>query len=540
MKKKMMSKMKRVALNASIVAVLALGLAACDNELNTIGSDILGADQLNDRIKSRNFDVVAFNELLNPVETNNFNSMPLGSYMDPIYGRTDYGFVTQLTLPRANPSFGTNPVLDSVVMSIPYFSRPIQIIEDATTYELDSIYGSDPIRLQVYRNNYFLNNFDPLNVEDPAVYFSDLESTVDSQKGELLFERINFTPSADEIILFETDENGSRNETERLSPRLRVSLDNAFWQAAILDQEGASNLDSNSNFQNYFRGLYFKVANVPTEGNLAHLNINDATIDLYLKINIQDINDIDNDGDTTEFNSVDTIFTLQFSGNRVSFINNSLNDAALRSTIQAANDDVSGEERLYLKGGPGSMALIDLFGPDVDMNGEADQLTELIENNWLINDAIMTFYVDQDSFPAGSDTASEPERIIIYNFDDDSVLADFSLNTNNAAINSNINHLGRLERVDDGDESAPGLKYQLRLTQHLNNIINGDIDNVRLALAVSQNVNLIANGEVKNPNLVEKVLTSAAISHEGTVLHGNLSTDLDKRLTFKIFYTESN
>lgn len=532
-----MIKLRRIALNASIVATLIIGLTACDNELNTIGSDILGADQLIDRIQKQEFDVIAFNELIGPVQTNNFTSMPLGSYTDPVYGRTDYGFVTQLSLPTSSPDFGVNPVLESVVLNIPYFSTITEVDSEDTIYEIDSLYGIDPIHLQIFQSNYFLNDFDPLNVDQPAVYFSDLETTIDAQKGPMIYEKIDFIPSADEIILTEIDEEGVEQEIERLSPRLRVPLDNSFWETLIIDQEGTSNLQSNNNFQNFFRGLYFKVNNVVINGNLVHLNLDEAFIDLNLKINIEDVTDVDDDGDTTDLIEIDTQFTLEFNGNRVGFINSSQLNPSVISDIEAANDDVNGEERLYLKGGSGSVVLIDLFGPDLDMNGEADALTQVIANDWIINEASLTFYVDQASVTAGE---SEPERITIYNSEDNTILADFSLTSSSASIDANTNHLGRLERVDDEDESSEGVKYRIRLTQHINSIIEGDIENVRLALAVTQNVNFISNSEVKNPGSVENISIGSAISHEGTILHGNLSSDPEKRLKLEIYYTETN
>lgn len=549
-----MSKLKRAIWNASIVTGLMLGFVACDDELNTIGSDILGADQLNDRIKKQEFDVVAFNELLGPIQTNNFSSMLLGSYDDPIYGRTDYSFVTQVSIPTSSPSFGINPVLDSVVMNVPYYTSLLEIDGDDRTYEIDSLYGSNRFHLQVYENNYFLSDIDPLNIEEAAVYYSDLGATIDAQKGNLLYENTSFIPDPLEIILEEENEAGETVETERLTPRLRVVLGKTaaanataeqlaqltYWENTILNQAGTSNLQSNSNFQDYFRGLYFKVNSILADGSLVHVDISGATIDLYLKINIQDINDIDDDGDVDEFNVVDSKFTLQFGANRVNLIDSSLINQSVIADIQAANDDVNGEERLYLKGGEGSMVLIDLFGPDLDMNGEADALTQVIENEWLINEASLTFYVDRSAVTEGD---ADPERIILYNFDDNAILADFSLNPSGEALNSNIAHLGRLSRVDTDDESSSKEIYKIRITEHVNNIINGDIENVRLALAVTQNVNLISNGAIKNPNVADKVLTGAAISHEGTIIYGNIVSDpadQDKRLKLDIYYTETN
>lgn len=531
MKKKMMSKMKRFALNASVIAGVILGLAACDNELNTIGSDILGADQLNDRIKKQDFDVVAFNEVLGPVQTNNFGSMPLGSYTDPVYGRTDYSFVSQLDLPTSNPSFGIDPVLDSVVINLPYFSTATDFDGEATTYEVDSLYGTEAITLQIYRNNFLLNDFDINDVTSQAVYYSDLGQVIDAQKGALILDH-SFYPDSREVIIQSVDEDGEESEIERLSPRLRVQLDRTYWQNVIIDAAGTTGLSSNNNFRNYFRGLYFKVSSITGQGHLSLIDIENATVDFYLKINVQDVSDLDNDGDTDEVNIIDTEFTLSFGGNNVSLFDNSLRDNALTTIIQGADDSSLGEERLYLKGGSGSLVLIDLFGPDLDMNGEADALTEIIANQWIINDASLTFYVDQSAVNAGS---TEPERIIIYNYDDNAVLVDYIFDQ--AADKSG--HLGVLERLDIDDGSSQGVKYRVRLTDHITSVLNGDIENVRLAVAVTRNVNSISTSKVKNPNIVDEILTGSAISHEGTILHGNLSSDADKRLKLEIYYSET-
>ncbi|WOI22236.1 DUF4270 domain-containing protein [Nonlabens ulvanivorans] len=531
MKKKMMSKMKRVAMNVSIVAGIVLGLAACDNELNTIGSDILGADQLNDRIKKQEFDAVAFNDLLGPVQTNNFGSFPFGVYDDPVYGRTSYDFVSQVNLAFTDPDFGDNIVLDSVVLQIPYYSTVETIIGEVTTYSVDSLYGTMENGLEIYENKYFLNSFDVDDVTNPAVYYSDFKPTIESNLGPLIYSDDNFFPKEEESIELTLDGEVS----SRSAPRLRERIDltpasSAYWRSLIIDQEGQPALQSASDFQNYFRGLYFKLSGFTGNGHMVHFNLNDADIKLYIRSEFDDDSDIDNDPTTTTI-EIESIVELNFDGNKVGFINNEL-DPSIVSNIQAANNDVDGEERLYLKGGEGSMVLIDLFGPDVDMNGEADALTQIIADNWIINDASLTFYVDQAAVEAGS---TEPERIILYNYDDKTVLIDYVLD--NSSLRSN--HLGVLERVDDEDDTSQGVQYKIRLTEHINSIISGDIENVRLGLAVTQNISSISGSKVKNPIIVDEILNGSAISHEGTVLHGNLSSDADKRLKLEIYYSET-
>ncbi|EAS20553.1 hypothetical protein BBFL7_01441 [Flavobacteria bacterium BBFL7] len=531
MKKKMMSKMKRVALNVSIIAGLLLSLVACDNELNTIGSDILGADQLNDRIKKQEFDVVAFNELLGPVQTNNFGSFPFGVYDDPVYGRTSYDFVSQVNLAFTNPDFGDNIVLDSVVLQIPYYSTIETVVGEVSTYSIDSLYGTMDNGLEIYENNYFLNSFDVDDVSNPAVYYSDFKSTIESNLGDLIYSNDNFFPEAKESI--ELGEDGT--VTSRSSPRLRERIDltpatSAYWRSLIIDQEGQPALQSASDFQNYFRGLYFKLSGFTGNGHMVHFNINDADIKLYIRSEFDDDSDIDNDPTTTTI-EIESVVQLTFDGNKVGFINNDFNPSIV-SSIQAANDNLNGEERLYLKGGEGSLALIDLFGPDLDMNGEADALTQIIANDWIINDASLTFYVDQMAVEAG---ITEPERIILYNYDDKTILVDYVLD--NSALRSN--HLGVLERVDEDDDTSQGVQYKIRLTEHINGILDGDIENVRLGLAVTQNISSISGSKVKNPNIVDEILNGSAISHEGTILHGNLSSDVDKRLKLEVYYSET-
>ena len=60
-------------------------------------------------------------------------------------------------------TIGVNVQLDSVVLTIPYFSDSEQDDEGVTTYELDSVYGNADatMKLSIFRNNYFLRDFDP-------------------------------------------------------------------------------------------------------------------------------------------------------------------------------------------------------------------------------------------------------------------------------------------------------------------------------------------------------------------------------------------
>ena len=68
------------------------------------------------------------------------------------------------------------------------------------------------------------------------------------------------------------------------------------------------------------------------------------------------------------------------------------------------------------------MAIIDLFGPDNDNNGVADKLEELRANNWLVNDASLTFNIDNGAMGL---TSEEPKRIYLYDLKNKRPLVDY-------------------------------------------------------------------------------------------------------------------
>jgi hypothetical protein len=234
----------------------------------------------------------------------------------------------------------------------------------------------------------------------------------------------------------------------------------------------------------------------------------------------------------------------------VVFVNNDFS-AGVQSDISDSNDPINGAENIYLKGGPGSIAVLELFGQATNStDGEAPALTQAIGNNWLINDAYIEFYVNRSIVTAST---KDPERILIYDYDTKRLLSDYAIGGSNG-LNSNLSHLGRLERIDPDDTTADRIKYRIRLTQHLSNIIQGNIENNRLAIVVSQNVSIVGNNLVSNtvnpnPDLVS-IPISAAISHEGTVLYGNLAPGnlvqqsvngeaIPKKPMLKVFYSET-
>lgn len=562
--------MKRIYLITARVLIVAfvIGLCiACEDEINLTGSGIVGTVNFETDVAS-DFTVAAYSRNYpEGVQTNGVPVGVLGIYDDPIYGKTTASFLSQATLSRFDPDFGDNPVVDSVVLTMPFFVNIREIDDDGNDiFELDSIFGEiAPLNLTIYQSSFFLNDLDPsTGFEEPSVFLSNDISSPSGAIDENLLKSIplevaldenglqiaselekltNFAPSSETIILTEPEEDDDGNitfeETERLSPSLRVKLNTDYWQQFIIDQEGTNNLINPNSFNDYFRGLFFDIEPIGDNAFYALFNLTDTNITIYYSFEGDD--DSGDDGEPTNDGVGD--ISINLSGVSMVDYQNEF-DPTIVSEIENA-DQENGEANIYLKGGDGSLAIIDLFGPRIDL-GDGEEIQEELEVlrscGVIVNEANLLLFVDQEDAAAGLGE-QEPERVFVYDIDNNSTLLDGAIDGSigtNGSVDSRTNHLGRLTRTEEGDLTSAGVSYRIRLTQHINNIINNDSTNVRLAVAVSQNVttdntSLIAGtGDLETG---QRVPVASVISPEGTILHGNLSTNDDKRLKLRIFYT---
>ena len=534
---------------------------SCDKDFTSIDSDVISAENaINFNTSSIDYPIVASNLRLNPVKSNNLPSFMLGYNNNPFYGESKASFLGQVVPAEFSPSFGENVVLDSVVLTIPYYSRGVETSEEGDiTYEIDSVYGSTATKLYVYKSNFYLRDFNPSgDFSDSQNYYSNgalsnSESINQAEiEAELLYESgilgdgsDDFIPSSERIDLTSLDSLGETYVSSSLAPAIRLKLNNPndnFWQSLFFENEGNPELINPNTFKEFFRGLYIKTDGVNSDGSMMLLNFASSNTKLTIHYTSETSTDSDTDsgGTSTETISSQNEYVLNFTDNLVNiYENNFLVDVSNPNTVD-------GDERIYLKGGEGYMSTVDLFGGDIqDENGEMVNAFEHFKNsfydeeneiaNKIINEAYIEFFVDQTQ-----DIGSEPDRIYLYNFEQNTALIDYFLDqsVSSTTINAKINHLEPLTR--DGDSiTGEGIKYKIRITEHLNNLILRDSTNARLALAVTSNVGSIDNFSILNSGEENRDFPSGAIlTPKGTVLHGSQSEDIDKRPRIKIYYTD--
>jgi hypothetical protein len=245
----------------------------------------------------------------------------------------------------------------------------------------------------------------------------------------------------------------------------------------------------------------------------------------------------DENGDIVDIKD-DSFIRMNFTGNRL----NTLENDPTNTVISDANtnaDPINGDQSLYIKGGAGSIAIIDLFNgliedPESGIEVPALDYFKSKKDTWLINEANLTLYVDQNQA-----NSEEPNRIMLIDIENNVPIVDyfFDATTNNAdPSQSKIFYSNILERNSDDQ----GVKYKFRLTEHLNNILLRDSTNVKLGIYVSTNVNEILQATALE---YEEINTNSGevLSPRGTVLYGTRQNVPDnKKVKFELYYTEPN
>ena len=555
-----------------LVGIIAF-FTACDKDFNEIGSDVIGDDHFG-LIKDDSNTILAYNTSVGQVETSNQPINSLGYYNNPFFGKTKASVVSQVLLDTVNQTIGTNPIVTKVELSLPYFSHLIS--KDATTgdstYELDSIQGFsiandkkvfNKFKLSVYENNYTLRDLDAsLNFLDVQRYYSGETAVFDAYKNPVrlnddsnLAQNDEFTYSSAEIKTYKTVD-GAQVVDTRSVPGMRLLLRNKFFQDKLFGTGAAGKLFNNSVFKDYFRGLYFKAessTSSPNQGSMSMLNFKQAKIIVNYKITV-----------TSSAGVVSTKekkFGISLGGNSVNLLENDYS-SAYTSGIASNSNSTTGAYNLFPKGGEGSMAIIKLFG-DTDVKGwnnttgafvsGPNQIPDELEDlrhpadkkKLLVNEANITFYIDKDKMVG----ALEPNRIYLYDLNNHRPILDYYVDYSVASYSKNNKyvHGGIIEKTAATSAyDKRGIKYKIRLTNHMMNLISKDSTNVRLGLVVTESIAYTSNAKLKNSvgvaNPFNKYPSAAVYNPLGTVLFGNNIPVTDpnyaKRLKLEIYYTK--
>lgn len=512
-----------------LFVVSVLFLYSCDKEYNTIGADLLGENHFD--FSQYTSDVVAHNQKIGPVDATNLSINALGIYNDPAFGKTTAHFATQLNLATLAPTIGANAVVDSVYLSVPYFSTLKTTNTDGShVYELDSIYGGQaPIKLSVFESNYFMRDLDPAsNFTETQSFYTDQTAIFENAK---LGSRLNnaSSPSQNDAFFFDSKEivqkvtaADGKVSLARSVPAMRLKLDNSYFATKILNAP-ASKLATNDVFKDYFRGLYFKIETVSgSAGSMAMMNFKSG------KITISYTEDLVTNGVTTR---VPKTLDINLNGNSVNLLDQTNVNAAYANAVNNPNTSL-GDTNLYVKGGEGAMTVIDLFKTP----GELDLIRS---KGWLINEANLVFHIDA----AKMATSNEPNRVYLYDLTNNRPVVDYFLDATNATDPKKSKYIFSGIINKEAVTNGRGQTYKIRITNQIRNLVKyADSTNVKLGLVVTENIGESNFSKLKTANSFTSKMPKASVMNPlGTVLYGSHpSVPADKRVKLQIYYTKPN
>lgn len=506
-----MNNIQKILFFATIVTLFG---ACSSNDFNEIDGGLL---------KNPNFDTNVFTATIqvsqikeSAVQTNGLGGYLLGQYSQVPFGTKSATIVAQVTLPAVNPTFGTktqasensenkseNETVTEAYLYIPFFN-PNSSNSNASysqngEYTLDSIYGNRDASFQVNVRelNYFLSDIDTdLNAK---IYYSN-DTNITSNLGASIVSNTTstYTISNKAITRYQfnnpqTSEDESKKVQDVLAPGLRIPLSTNFFQTKIINKEGSSELANANEFKKYFKGISVSASNF-SKDLMMLLNMANAKIEIVYSYETSGTNST-----TTETRK--NRYELSLNGITVNLFNNS-------------GESLTDSSKIYLSGALGQTASITISDTDI-ANIKSQKL--------MVTDASLLLYVDNSV-----SYTKEPERLFIYNTQTGAVLVDYQYDPTSNADSSTYSyfyHLGKLQK-----ENGKGAFYQLRITNHILNLVNEIGTNVPLGIVVASNIkNTNSGAYLRDTNTKGKILSSAVVTPLGTVI---------KDVKLRISYTQ--
>ena len=294
-----------------------------------------------------------------------------------------------------------------------------------------------------------------------------------------------------------------------------------------------------NNFKDYFRGIYFKTEPINGKGNYFLFNRASAQVQLFYTYAVSDTSN-------TKISS-SIVFPLGPAGSQLATIGYTNTFKPEIVSALSERDTVNGDMNLYLKGGQGSMTVIDLFGPDEDADGVPDELAALRKNkNRIVRDASLVFHINKEKINQISGVSyNSPARLYIYDLETNGILFDYSadaqFNSSGQIVTLGNTHLGILQDADTNDPT-----YRIRITQYVKNLLNTTTTNThtKLGVVVTQNPLYTITGLIEGAmgaSVPTRIPFASVLSQEGTILYGsNAEVPDDKRLSLELFFTETS
>ncbi len=393
----------------SVFILFITMVVSCEKDFQDIATSVVSNTKF--ETKDTIIDIVITNKQITSVRADgltiggSLSQYLLGVYNNPNYEKIEASIVSQLALDEgikfknnAERVYGNDTTvvttIDTVFLKLPYQAT----LKTGTTseYILDSIIGDQtkPFTLNLYRTDTYMSRLDPVDPSKASNFQSD--RTYQLLPGELNAQvNYPFIPNAtDTLMVFKRRlSNGTvyKTDTLRLSnnnPFARVTLDEAKIKQIFVDEYETPKFETQDALEQYFKGLYIQASG--NEGSLISFKINEPNLSLRPSIEVRYTKTVLKGGTIV----LDTIEKSN------SFLLSNFSTSVYKMNEKAYPNNGN----IVLQGTAGNMAQVELLA--------ANELTALRNKNWLINDAALNFFVNQNI--VGTDTIVTPYRLFLY------------------------------------------------------------------------------------------------------------------------------
>lgn len=452
-----------------VIILFIITVISCEKDFTDIATNVVKNTKFD--TKDTIIEVVVTNKPITYVRADGLSiggtlgQYLLGVYNNPNYEKIEASIISQLTLDskvnETDKTYGADTTvvttIDTVFLKFPYQAT----LKSGTTseYTLDSVIGdkTKPFDLNVYMTDTYMNNLNPNDPSKINVYNSDNSYNV--IPGELNAQiNYQFKPNAlDTMMVYKRRlSNGSVYKTDTLKltnniPFARIPLDETKIKQLFVDNYGTSNFDSQDALNNYIKGLYIEAKG--NEGSLVGFNISTTATNLKPSVEIRYTKTVLKGG-------TEVIDTLVKSN---SFYLSNFSTSLYKMTERIYPNN----KNIIIQGTAGNMAQVRVL--------DNNQINLLKNKNWLINDASLTFYVNQDIVK--QDTLQTPYKLLLYK--DGNIKAHLKDLKTEGPIVFNGNLVVNEKKPD---------YYTFRITDFISDLLNGkSSDNPLLGLKVYNN-----------------------------------------------------
>lgn len=519
--------------NILVASVLTLtvgtSVISCNEDPIGLGGALVGGDA-SGYVDS--IDVIAFNSRFDSIRSDQrfLQNALLGAYEEPIFGRTQASFISQLRLNSLSPTFGTNPLVDSVHLFIPVYynsatdsvrvdtlnlSKPGLKAEDSDTilirksYRVDSIYGNRnaTMTLQVKDINTVLYT-DKSYYSNPA-----LDENQIGVNGAIL----GSATIGSRVQNITIKQKVATSNIYEESVGYKISLDKNYFKEKILDNEKTGLLGDYATFiRRVIQGFQFSVEE--NNGFLFAFNPNNIQLKMYYS----------NEGDDAVRKSSNLTFNFYNLWNSTSGSNVQVNHLANTNQGSAFVNNytnpntVEGESKLFLNGADGTRVHVRFNTEQLDAlrtKKEAESLTFI--------GAKLEFHIDESyNFPkpgfimAWNNYKKEGKYV-------DELFADVLEFYNAYPTNVHFNPIIGSKKY-----------YTIDITKHFKKMLEQNVAFEDQQMIVALGNFLMGTDDTSTIFSISPFYRNTVANPYRVVLHGNNIQDESKKLKLKVYYTK--